>query len=98
MAFQKAEEIKKQNLHLIGQKFKGATIDEIIIRPTNQKDFDEFTRIYLRSMNSENSIIPFKNLDLQVDVVCEKAKIRTNNVFFRTEIENLLVEGLDVKL
>jgi hypothetical protein len=49
-------------------------------------------------MNAELSIQPFLGSDLAVDAFCDRAKIRTNNIFFRTELENLLDEKLDVKL
>mgnify|MGYP003670892439 FL=1 len=49
-------------------------------------------------MNAELSLKPFLESDLDVDVVCDRAKIRTNNLFIRTELENLLDENLDVKL
>ncbi|GGZ67209.1 hypothetical protein [Algibacter mikhailovii] len=48
-------------------------------------------------MNAEASIQPFLRSDLAVDVVCDRAKIRTNGIFFRTELESLLDEKLDVK-
>lgn len=98
MNFQEATELKNRNEHLIGQKYRGGTIEELIIRPTNACEFDVFAKNYLRTMNAELSIQPFLESDLTVDAVCDRAKIRTNNIFFRTEIENLLDENLDVKL
>lgn len=98
MNFQEATELKNKNEHLIGQKYRGGTIEELIIRPTNGSEFDAFSKNYLRTMNAELSIQPFLECDLTVDAVCDRAKIRTNNIFFRTEIENLLDENLDVKL
>ena len=98
MDFKQATELKNNNEHLIGQKYRGGTIDELIIRPSNEKEFDAFVKLYLRTMNAELSIQPFLQSDLVVDVVCDKAKIKTNNIFFRTELENLLDEKLDVNL
>jgi hypothetical protein len=49
-------------------------------------------------MNAELSLRPFLESDLDVDVVCGRAKIRTNNLIIRTELENLLNENLDIKL
>lgn len=98
MNFQEATELKNRNEHLIGQKYRGGTIEELIIRPSNASEFDVFAKNYLRTMNAELSIQPFLESDLTVDAVCDRAKIRTNNIFFRTEIENLLDENLDVKL
>jgi hypothetical protein len=98
MNLEEATELKNNNEHLIGQKYRGGTIEELIIRPTNGNEFDAFVKSYLRTMNAELSIQPFLGSDLVVDAVCDREKIRTNNIFFRTEIENLLDEKLDVKL
>lgn len=98
MNFKDASELRDRNNHLIGQKYRGGTIEELIIRPTNEKEFDAFSKLYLRTLNAENSIQPYLNSDLTVDAVCDRAKIRNNNIFFRTELENLLDEKLDVKL
>jgi hypothetical protein len=98
MNFKEATELKNKNEHLIGQKYRGGTIEQLIIRPTNGNEFDAFAQSYLRTMNAELSIQPFLESDLAVDVVCDRAKIRTNNLFLRTELDNLLDENLDVKL
>jgi hypothetical protein len=98
MNFKEATELKNKNEHLIGQKYRGATIEELIIRPTNGNEFNAFNKSYLTTMNAELSLKPFLESDLDVDVVCDRAKIRTNNLFIRTELENLLDENLDVKL
>ena len=97
MNFNEATELKNKNEHLIGQKYRGGTIEELIIRPTNEKEFDVFLKSYLRTLNAENSIQPFLNSNLTVDAVCDRAKIKTSNIFFRVELENLLDEKLDVK-
>ncbi|ARV08285.1 hypothetical protein BTO05_01005 [Winogradskyella sp. PC-19] len=98
MTYKEASELKNKNEHLIGQKYRGATIEELIIRPTNENEFDSFAIAYLRTMNAELSIQPFTQSDLTLDVVCDRVKIRTNNLFIRTEIENLLDENLEVNL
>ena len=97
MNYEEAVQLKNKNEHLIGQKYRGGTIEELIIRPTNQNEFETFSKSYLRTMDAELSIQPFIGSDLTVDAVCDRAKIRTNNIFFRTEIGNLLDEQLDVK-
>lgn len=98
MNIKDATELKNNNLHLIGQKYRGGIINEIIIRPKNEKDFDIFMKSYLRTMNSELAIQPFLKSDLNVDVICDKAKIKTHNLILWTGIEKLLDENLDVKL
>lgn len=98
MNVKEANELKNKYEHLIGQKYRGATTEELIIRPTNGNEFDTFAKAYLRTMNAELSIQPFLGSDLAVDVLYNRAKIRTNNLFIRAEIDDLLDENLDVKL
>lgn len=81
MNFKEASELKNKNEHLIGQKYRGGTIEELIIRPTNGREFEAFTKSYLRTMNAELSIQPFLESDLDVDVLCDREKIRTNSIF-----------------
>ncbi|SHH17271.1 hypothetical protein SAMN05444372_11928 [Flavobacterium micromati] len=97
MKIKDATELKNKNLHLIGQKFRGGTIDEIIIRPKSDEELDVFMKSYIRSMNAEKSLLPFFKSDLHVFAVFEKDKIRTSSVILMTEIENLLNEKLDIK-
>ena len=97
MNYREASELKIKNEHLIGQKYRGGTIDEIIIRPKNDEELDFFMKSYIRSMNAEKALQPFLNSDLHVFAVCEKDKIRTGSFIFMTEIENLLDENLEVK-
>lgn len=98
MNYEEATAVKEQNGHLIGQTYRGATIEDILIRPTDAKEFDEWSKRYIRTMDGDAAIAPFLESNLAVDVVCDRAKIRTSNIFFRTEIENLLDEGLEVNL
>lgn len=93
-----ATELKNKNKHLIGQQYKGGTIDEIIIRPNNDKELEFFMKSYLRTMNAEKSLQPFLNSDLQVFVVFNIAEMKKSSVIWMTEIESLLKENLDVKL
>jgi hypothetical protein len=97
MNFEEATKLKNKNEHLIGQKYRGGTIEELIIRPTNRNEFDAFAKFYLRTMNADLSLKPFLESDLALDAVCDRAKIRTNNLFLRTALDHLLDENLDVK-
>jgi len=97
MNYKEATELKNKNEHLIGQKYRGSIIEEIIIRPSNEKEYDFFVKSYLRTLNANSSIAPFLESDLTVNVICDKAKIKTHNLFLITEIEKLLDENLDVK-
>ena len=70
-----ALELKSKNEHLVGLKYRGGTIDEIIIRPKNDEELDIFMKSYIRTLNAEKSLQPFLNSDLDVFAVCEKDKI-----------------------
>ncbi len=98
MTYKEANEIIENNKHLIGKEYKGARIDELIIRPINDKQFQEFAKLYIRSSNPEIAIAPFRNQDVTVSIVCEKHKIRTSSIFLQTEIHNIEKEGLEVNL
>ena len=98
MNLKEATELKNKNEHLIGQKYRSGTIDQIIIQPKNDKELDFFMKSYLRTMNAEKSLKPFLNSDLQVFVLFNKAEMKKNSVIWMTEIESLLNENLDVKL
>lgn len=98
MNYKEAFELKNKNEHLIGQKYRGGTIDEIIIRPKNDEELDIFMKSYIRTLNAEKSLQPFLNSDLHVFAVCEKDKIKSSIFVFMTEIEKLFDEKLDVKI
>lgn len=97
MNLKEAIELKNKNEHLVGQKYRGGTIDEIIIRPINDEELDIFMKSYIRTLDAEKSLQPFLNSDLHVFAVCEKDKIKSSIFVFMTEIEKLLDEKLDVK-
>jgi len=98
MTYKEATEVIEKNKHLIGQEYKGAKIDELIIRPTNDEQFQEFAKLYIRSANREIAIAPFRNQDVTVSIVCEKNRIRTSSIFLQTEIHNIEKDGLEVNL
>ena len=98
MNYTEATELRNNNSHLVGQKYKGGIIEDIVIRPKNEKELDIFLKSYIRTMDGQLSVQPFINSELGVFIVCDKAKIRTSSLILMTEIENLLNENIDVKL
>jgi len=96
MNFNEAIELKKKNEHLIGQKYRGGTIEELIVRPILSEEFDAFAKSYIRTMDADLALQPIVESRLTVDAICDRAKIKTSNIFFRTKLENLADENLEV--
>jgi len=97
MKLLKAQKIIEQNKHLIGEKYRGAQIDEFIIYPNSESEWDEFRERYLRTLNSDFATEPFlQNANLEIGVVCDKKRISINSIFFHTNIDNLKDEGLKI--
>jgi hypothetical protein len=97
MNFSKAKKIVEANQHLIGKQWKGAIIDEIIIAPTDSSLRNIFEKMYLQTLNAQQSIKPFINSDVNVIVVYNKKMIDNNGVMFYGSI-NDIPEEYDVKL
>ncbi|MDO1451894.1 hypothetical protein Q0590_36835 [Rhodocytophaga aerolata] len=96
MDYQTAVLHKEMNQHLIGQPYKGSTIDEIIIFPTDQGAFKNFIDLYSKDEAADKCLQPFKHLDLQVAFVVNKRKYRQTGILFYTSLEKLKQEGFSV--
>lgn len=85
------EAVKKAdaNKHLVGKIYKGAVIDEIIIAPNNEKEFDLFLKSYLHTLDAQASIVPFMSSDVGVYIIFDKNKIRQENLFPFMTIDKL---------
>lgn len=55
MNFLKAVETAEKNKNIVGQKYNGGIIDEIIIYPTNPEMCKKFTLQYINSQNAQLS-------------------------------------------
>lgn len=89
MRYIDAVKIAEANKHLIGQQWNGAIIDEIIIAPTDSSQWEEYSRMYIQTLNAQQSIVPFMNSDVSVFVVCDKKRIRSQNLFVFSSIYEL---------
>lgn len=96
MNFNEALELKNKNGHLIGKKDNGATIDELILVPTDSELADIVLKNYLLTLDGNTAVIP-NGADLDVVVVFDKKRIRSQNFFLKTSIFNLPAE-LGVKM
>ena len=92
MTFKEALELANYNQYIIGKKLNGATIDEIIIHPVNEKQFEEFSKSYTLSLNAQKAVLPYLDFDLSVSVVLDKHRIRTQSVFIHISIEKAINE------
>lgn len=97
MNYYEAVKIAKANQHLIGKRWQGTTIDEIIIVPTDTRQREEFERIYVQTWNAQAAITRFINNDVDLVIVCNKSLMRTMGVFCFDSIHNL-TEEYEVKL
>lgn len=88
MNFIEAMKVADANQHLIGKSWKGATIEEIIIVPTDPIQSEEFSRMYIQTLDAQQSIVPYMNSDVDVFVVCDKQQIRTQKFLICTSICN----------
>lgn len=88
MEFNQAIKLKEKNKHLLGKKDKGATIDELILVPTNNDSAEEFLKIYLQLLDGDKAIIPYTGSDVNVVAVFDKKRTH-QGFFFFTNIFNL---------
>lgn len=66
---------KKQ---LIGKTINGATIDEIIICPTEPRYFQIFEQTYFQTQSAEYAISPFESENVEIAVIIGKNSLKEN--------------------
>ena len=89
MNFQKAKLIKELNINLIGKIYNEATIDELVLFPTNAELSERFTKLYLRTLDGDKAIIPFIGTDVDIVAIFDKNSIMKQHVLFHTSIFDL---------
>lgn len=94
MDFQKAEQLKRKNSHLIGKRDNGQTIDELILVPSNPDLAVDFFKLYRQTLDGEKSILPFTGTDVDIVAVFNK-KYFEQSFFFHKNILDL-PDGLEV--
>ncbi|MCB0633832.1 MAG: hypothetical protein KDD15_29075 [Lewinella sp.] len=75
MDYENAKRFKEDFEYLVGDEYKGAIIEELIVVPAHGTDFNEFVKIFLRTEDPHVAIIPFLNRELTVEVLLDKHKI-----------------------
>lgn len=87
MKFKEALLVANEKEKLVKQlKFNGATLDEVLIAPTNPDEFSKFEKSYVDTLNAEAAIVPFMQSDLKVIGVFDKHLIRKENIVIFSEI------------
>lgn len=87
MKFFEALVVANQKEKLIGKLIiKGATLDEVIIAPSNAIDYEHFINSYFNTLDAQKSIAPYIESDVKVLGVFDKIRIRQDNAFFISEI------------
>lgn len=92
MDYQKAKELITNNQHLIGKTIKGGIIDELLIYPTEEKSYDRFIKSYIKSGDANNSLLPYKNQDVNVIAIIEKGRINANGILLHASLEAIAIE------
>lgn len=89
------EQAIEQNNHWIGKQVKGGTIDEIVPVPVvyAQKFWEYYTQ-FLDGQQAFAALIHevgelSTGADYQLEVVCDKDKIRTGNALFHISLDEL---------
>ena len=95
MEFKQALITAEKNAHLVGKAHKGATIDEIIIYPTEENQHELFINTYYQGENAQAAIIPFINMDVEVGIIMDKGRM-ASGILLWTDIRNL-PEDLEVE-
>lgn len=95
MDYLEALEFAKTKLHLIGRTVKGATIDELIVCPTNPDYLRIFKVKYDETRSADFAITPFKTEDVEVAVVIGKKYLRENRLEIEWKPIGWVEENLD---
>lgn len=93
MNFYDAVKLAKANEHLVGKVVKGATIDEIIIMPTDEKQQKAYSISFAQNLDAQRAIIPFMASDVEVFALFNKRKMRSDIFFVTCNIVNLPEEA-----
>ena len=97
MLYKEALRLVEKNQHLIGRKYKGAIIDDIIVFPQKESSMNFFFELYSQTLNYEESISSFMDeQEFYVAVICEKDKLHKMGYFAPVSID--LIENSDLEI
>lgn len=86
------EALEKIDTHkdLLGKQLNEASIDDLIIVPTNIALKRQFEELYISSLDAQAALVPFWDKDVDIMVIFDKHKIRSQNIIFSTTLDNVL--------
>ena len=86
------EALEKINTHknLLGKQLNGASIDDLIIVPTNIALKRQFEELYISSLDAQAALVPFLDKDVDIMVIFDKHRIRNQNIILSTTLDNVL--------
>lgn len=84
--------LKKLKLHndLLGRCLSGASIDELIIAPTDMDLRQQFEKLYVSSLDAQMAIKPFIAEDVDVWAVFDMKRIHEQGVLIFTPLDETL--------
>ncbi len=97
MQFTEATALAKKNSHLIGKTYKGYTIDEVIVVPTDEYERDAFEKEYARTSNLQLALEKYLNADLSVFIHCDKKNFLVRRFMIAEDLLQLSAEYKVVK-
>ena len=89
MDFFNAVKLAEANEHLVGKVVKGATIDEIIIMPTDEEEQKAYWQYFVQYLDAQRAIVPFMTSDVEVFALFDKGSIRSKSLSISCNIVNL---------
>lgn len=75
---------------MLGKSLSGASIDELIIAPTDMELRQQFEKLYVSSLDAQIAIKPFIAEDVDVLVVFDKKRIHEQGVLISTSLDKTL--------
>ena len=89
MKYEEARMLVEKNRHLIGKKYKGRFIDEIIIYPIDPMYLAVFKQEYYSTLDAVESIKPFIDFEVNVTAIVDKKMIVEDNMILFVSLEDL---------
>lgn len=95
MQFQEIAGIIEANKSLLGKRYNGATIDELVCIPVGYEE--QYKKLYIETQNAEQTlamlitsrgILP-TDLEYQVYAILDKFRILSNGIFVYININNI---------
>jgi len=82
----------EQFKYLIGMRYQGMDIDEVIAAPSDERAFAVFSDRYMKSFDAKFALEPFVEDDLHLIAVLNRYHIREYGFFYRVPVAQLLEE------